>query len=75
MEETRINYAPGQHDYNDDYNQVHIQHRARDVTGMANSPRMKELFVETEFWIEEVIGKQQIEAGKIHPYKGTTKKW
>lgn len=42
---------------------------------MENSPRMKEMFVELEWWIEEVIGKSQIEAKKIDTYKGTPKKW
>lgn len=68
-------FAPGQQDYDDDYNQINVQWNNRGVTGMENSPRMKEMFVELEWWIEEVIGKSQIEAKKIDTYKGTPKKW
>ena len=33
------------------------------------------MFVELEYWIEEVIGAPQIAAGKIKTYKGEPKKW
>jgi hypothetical protein len=33
------------------------------------------MFLELEYWIEEVIGEQQIREGKVHFYKGETKKW
>lgn len=36
---------------------------------------MKTMFVESEYMIEEMIGKHQITEGKVMPYKGTTKKW
>ena len=36
---------------------------------------MKEMFVELEYWIEEVIGKTQIVQGKVDTYKGQPKKW
>jgi len=49
--------------------------RERGVTGMENNPRMKEMFVEMEYWIEEVIGKQRITEKKVKAYKGTPKKW
>jgi len=62
-------------DYDDDYHQIQCNWRPRGVTGIENSPRMKEMFVETEYMIEEMVGKHQIVEGKIHPYKGTTKKW
>lgn len=42
---------------------------------MENNPRMKEMFVEMEYWIEEVIGKQRITEKKVKAYKGTPKKW
>jgi hypothetical protein len=42
---------------------------------MENSPRMKEMFVELEYWIEEVIGKPQIESAQADAYKGQPKKW
>jgi hypothetical protein len=31
---------------------------------------MKEMFVELEYWIEEVIGKTQVVQGKVDTYKG-----
>ena len=75
MVETRTDFAPGQCDFNDDYNQVQLAWNNRGVTGMENSPRMKEMFVELEYWIEEVIGKPQIESAKADAYKGQPKKW
>lgn len=42
---------------------------------MENSPRMKEMFVELEHWIEDVIGKPQILAKQADAYKGQPKKW
>ena len=67
--------APGIGDYDDDYHQLQSSWRLRGVTGFENNPRMKEMFVESEYMIEELVGKNQIVEGKIHPYKGTTKKW
>lgn len=61
--------APGIYDYDDDYNPTHICWNPRGL-GFENNARMKNVFVELEYWIEEVIGKQQIDAGYIKPYKG-----
>ena len=36
---------------------------------------MKEMFVELEWWIEEVVGKARIENKQVAAYKGTAKKW
>jgi hypothetical protein len=36
---------------------------------------MKEMFVELEYWIEEVVGAQRRAEGKVATYKGTPKKW
>ena len=33
------------------------------------------MFVELEYWIEEVIGAPTIKKGKIKTYKGEPKKW
>lgn len=71
----RRDFAPGQQDYDDDYNQYNLVWRNRGVTGMENSPRMKEMFIEMEYWIEEVLGKKQILEKKTHMYKGQPKKW
>lgn len=71
----RRDFGPGQHDYDNAYNQTQIQHNPRGATGMENSPRMKEIFVELEYLIEEVIGKKQIITEKVDTYKGQPKKW
>lgn len=42
---------------------------------MENSPRMKEMFVELEWWIEQAIGLPRIQTKQMKMYKGTTKKW
>jgi len=42
---------------------------------MDNSPRMKEMFIELEYWIEEIIGKAQINSKTVKAYKGQPKKW
>lgn len=36
---------------------------------------MKSMFVDLEFWIENVIGADQIREKKVNMYKGTVKKW
>jgi hypothetical protein len=36
---------------------------------------MKEIFVELEYWIEEIAGKKQIETKECRMYKGLPKKW
>ena len=75
MEFIREDFAPGQHDYDDDYNQVQLVWQNRGATGFENNARLKEMFVEMEYWIEEVIGAPQISKGKIKTYKGEPKKW
>ena len=44
-------------DYDDDYNQTNLTWRLRGITGFENSPRMKSMFIESEYMIEEMIGK------------------
>lgn len=36
---------------------------------------MREIFVDLEYWIEEIIGKERIVTKKMDMYKGTVKKW
>jgi len=36
---------------------------------------MRQLVMEYEYWIEEVIGAKRIREGKVPMYKGTVKKW
>ena len=75
MRVLRRDFAPGQHDYNDDYNQFNMRFNDRTVTGMDNCPRMKEAFVDMEYWIEEIIGSSLVINKEVKAYKGTTKKW
>ena len=49
--------------------------RERNATGWDNDPIYKEIFVELEYLIEEVIGKKRIEEKKMSMLKGTPKKW
>jgi len=67
--------APGQHDYEDDYHPKHDVFRPRGATGFEGQPRMREMFLELEWWIEEVVGKQRRLEGGVKAYKGTPKKW
>ena len=75
MESLRRDFAPGQHDYDDDYNQVNMVWNHRGVTGFENNPRMKEMFVEMEYWIEDVVGAKRRHQGEVKAYKGQPKKW
>ena len=52
MRVLRRDHAPGQHDYDDSYNQINILWNNRGFNGMDNNTRMKELFVELEGWVE-----------------------
>ena len=47
----------------------------KDYSGIANDWRMRQLVMEYEYWIEEVIGAKRIREGKVPMYKGTVKKW
>ena len=75
VNELSRDFAPYHNDYDDDYAQVQIQYRDRDATGMGGEIRMKAMFVELEFWIENVIGAEQIQKKQINMYKGQVKKW
>lgn len=75
MQSIASNYSDYHGDLNAEYNHVYVQWRDRGATGFLNEPRTREIFVELEHWIENVIGEQQIREGKVHMYKGTTKKW
>jgi len=43
--------------------------------GTQGDQRMKNVFIELEYWIEELLGKKRITTKKMKMYKGTTKKW
>jgi len=61
MVELDRDYAPGLNNYDDIYNQLQADFLPRGVTGMGNQTRLKEMFVESEWMIEEVLGKSRIE--------------
>jgi hypothetical protein len=49
-------YSDYINEYAHDYNPVQVQWRDRGATGFLNEPRTREIFVELEYWIEEIIG-------------------
>lgn len=75
MNMIRRDYAPGQMDFDDAYNEQNLMWHNRGFSGMENAPRMKEMFIELEYWIEDVIGAEQIANQEVKMYKGTPKKW
>ena len=76
MDKLRVDFAPaGQGDLDNVYNQPQQVWANRGVTGMENSPRMKEMFVDLEYWIEDVYGLQRRTTGQVETYKGTPKAW
>ncbi len=68
-------YAPYQWDVEDDYHPRQFIWRDRGVTGFENDPIMREIFVELEFMIENIIGYNRIKDKKMNMLKGTPKKW
>ena len=70
-----IEECVGAGDYDDEYNPTYEGWNRRTVTGMDNNPRMKEMFVQLEYMIEEQIGKPRILKKEVKAYKGHVKKW
>lgn len=62
-------------DLESDYKQTFIDYNPRGFSGFENDARSKQIFVELEHWIENIIGAKQIKEKKIQMYKGTVKKW
>lgn len=75
LHDLHVNHSPYFGDFAHEYNPLQIQFRDRDASGWGNEARMKQMFVDLEYWIEEVIGEQQIREKKVDFYKGTIKKW
>jgi hypothetical protein len=73
--EARELLSGGTMDFDDAYNQENEMWRSRGATGFESNARMKTMFVELEYWIEEVVGRQRRESGKVATAKGTPKKW
>jgi hypothetical protein len=66
MVRTDLHYrSPYVNDIEGEYNPVIMNWRERGATGMENDPRMKQIFVDLEFWIEDVIGAKQIHDGEV----------
>lgn len=64
------------HNYlDDDYNPRQQLTRDRGATGFESEPIYREIFVELEYMIENVIGYNRIQDKKMEMYKGEPKKW
>jgi hypothetical protein len=68
-------YNPYSNDLEQDYFPRQQLWRERGALGYENDPIMREVFVELEYLIEEIIGYQRIHTKKMDMYKGTVKKW
>jgi len=45
------------------------------LVGVEGDARIRQVVVELEMWVEDVIGQKQIREKKVDMYKGTVKKW
>lgn len=68
-------YAPYQWDLDQEYFPRQFLWRERGFYGFENDPIMREIFVEFEYIVENVIGYNRIKNKKMDMYKGTPKKW
>lgn len=68
-------YAPYQLDLDEDYDQRDQQFRERGAMAFDEQPIMREITLELEYMIEEVIGYNRIKDKKMKMLKGTPKKW
>lgn len=75
VDHIRDDSHPGTFDSKELYNPQQIQWYPRGATGMEHNSRMKEMFVELEYAVEEVVGKQRIVEKKVESYRGQPKKW
>lgn len=75
MEDHRHNYSPYDWDLDQEYFPKQYQFRERGFSGFENDPIMREIIVEFEYLIENVIGAKRIADKKMDVLKGTPKKW
>ena len=75
MEVMAREYTPSQLDLTDDYDQKHWQFRERGAMAFDSDPIMREITLELEYMIEEVVGYNRIKDKKMKMLKGTPKKW
>jgi hypothetical protein len=47
----------------------------RGAMGCGDDPKIKHMFLELEYYFEEILGKERIETKQMDMYKGTVKKW
>jgi hypothetical protein len=57
--------SPYSGDVESDYNQVFNDYNPRGFSGFENDAKSKQIFVELEHWIENIIGAKQIKEKKI----------
>ena len=68
-------YAPYQLDLNEDYDQKHWQFRERGAMAFDSDPILREVTLELEYMIENVVGYNRIVNKEMNMLKGTPKKW
>jgi len=68
-------YAPYQLDLDEDYDQKHWQFRERGAMAFDSDPILREVTLELEYLIENVVGYNRIQDKKMNMLKGTPKKW
>jgi len=68
-------FAPYGWDLDQDYQPKEFLFRNRGFTGFENDPVMREIFIEFEYMIENIIGYNRIKNKKMNMLKGTPKKW
>lgn len=68
-------FAPYHWDLDQDYFPRQQIWRERGATGFENDPLFREIFVELEYMIENIIGYERIKTKKMDMLKGTPKKW
>ena len=68
-------YAPYHWDLDQDYSPRQFQFRERGAFGCENDAIFREIIVELEYIIENVIGYNRIKDKKLNMLKGTPKKW
>ena len=61
-------------DYDEVYNQTHIAFHSRGQL-IPNDRRLQHMYLELEYYITDVMGRERIETKEMDMYRGTPKKW
>ena len=72
---TTRDYAPWGYNLDDECQPNQFIWRKRGATGFENESILRQIFLNLELLIEEVIGAKRIHEKKLQMYKGTVKKW